>query len=147
VESRFFPLDGRCNPSIERASEDAVRCTAARALLCLEGDARAFEVTGRLYSRQESLTEDEVFALASEVRPRESLEACVRSPETDAKLRDDVAWALEHGITGTPLVLVNGRKGTAYPAFLVAIALAGGDPRHRGFAALPPPRDARAKGG
>ena len=36
------------------------------------------------------------------------------SATTEAKLLDDIAWAVEHDIHGTPLVLVNGRKAPAF---------------------------------
>jgi serine/threonine-protein kinase len=42
------------------------------------------------------------------------------------------------GIKGTPLVLVNGRMVPAFPPFLHAILLAGGDAEHPLFAYLPP---------
>ena len=146
IESRFFPLDGKCNPRIPRATEDGVRCSAARALVCLEGEPRAFEIAGQLYAHQRALTVDEVFALAAPVRGREALAACMDSPATDAKLRSDIDWAEEHGIQGTPLVLVNGRQAASFPAFLYALVLAGGDPAHPAFASLPPPTPVRAGG-
>ena len=43
-------------------------------------------------------------------------------------------------IQGTPLVLVNGKKASPNPAFLLALVLAGGDPQHPAFAALPKPK-------
>lgn len=139
IETRYFPLDGQCNPSIPRASEDGVRCSAARALVCLEGDPRAFEIAGELYARQRGLTNDAILERAGAARGRDALAACMAAPETQAKLLADVAWAEEHGIQGTPLVLVNGREAAGFPQFLYALVLAGGDPAHPAFAALPPP--------
>lgn len=147
VEPRYFPLDGRCNPRIPQASEDGVRCAAARALICLEGEPRAFEIAGGLYARQRSLTEERIFELAAPVRARESLAECMGSPATTEKLLADIEWAQEHGIRGTPLVLVNGREAASFPAFLYALILAGGDPAHPAFASLPPPTPARTAGG
>lgn len=140
IESRYFPLDGQCNPEIPRASGDGVRCTAARALICLAGEPGVFELAGKLYASQRSLSVDKVYELASPLRPRDRLEACVAAPETEATLKGDIAWAVEHGITGTPLVLVNGRKASGFPAFLWALVLAGGNPAHPSFAALPQPK-------
>ena len=142
IESRYFPLDGQCNPQIPRASGDGVRCTAARALICLADAPGSFELAGELYTRQRELSVDKVYELAARLRPRDELEACVASPETEAKLQGDIAWALEHKIGGTPLVLVNGRKASGFPAFLWALVLAGGDPAHPSFASL-----TREKGG
>lgn len=142
IESRYFPLDGKCNQHVSRSSSDGVGCTAARVMICLEGTPGAFEVAGRLYTRQRGLTNDEIFEQAARLKPRAALEACVASPETEAKLQSDIAAAMGHGIRGTPLVLVNGRKGSADPAFLLALVLAGGDPAHPAFASLP-----KAQGG
>jgi serine/threonine-protein kinase len=144
IESRYFPLDGACNRHITQASADGVRCTAARVLICLEGDPGAFELAGELYARQRELDEDLVYELASRLRPREPLAACAASNETEAKLQADIALAEAQGIQGTPLVLVNGRRATGFPAFLWALVLAGGDARHPSFAALP---SAKPKGG
>jgi serine/threonine-protein kinase len=140
IESRYFPLDGACNEHITHASADGVRCTAARVLICLEGDPRAFELAGELYARQRDLTQDAVYSLASRLRPREQLAACAASPETEAKLQADIAFATAQGIQGTPFVLVNGRRATGFPAFLWALVLAGGDAGHPSFAALPSPK-------
>jgi len=142
VESRYFPLDGKCNPNMTRSSAEGVGCTAARVLICLEGEPGAFELAGRLYAQQRGLTNDRIYELAAPLRSRAGLEACVTSPETEAKLQSDIAAAMGHGIQGTPLVLVNGRKANSNPAFLLALVLAGGDPAHPAFAALP-----KAKGG
>ena len=146
IESRYFPLDGQCNPQIPRASEDGVRCAAARALVCLEGDPRAFEIAGELYARQRSLTTDAILERAATVRGRDALAACMAAPETQSKLLADIAWAEEHGIQGTPLVLVNGREASGFPAFLYALVLAGGDPAHPAFAALPAPTPRQTAG-
>jgi hypothetical protein len=70
-------------------------------------------------------------------RPR--LEACVASPETQAKLRADVDLAARYEIDGTPLVLLNGRKGTSFPPFLYAMILTGGRSDHPAFGNLPAP--------
>jgi serine/threonine-protein kinase len=142
VEPRYFPLDGQCNRNIPRASAEGVGCTAARVLICLEESPGAFELAGQIYARQRGLTNDQIYGLAAPIRSRQALEACVASPETDAKLQSDIAAAMGHGIQGTPLVLVNGRKASPNPALLLALVLAGGDPAHPAFAALP-----KAQGG
>ena len=139
IESRYFPLDGNCNPQIPGRSEDGMRCIAARALICLEGDPQIFDYAGRLYRGQQTLTKDRVYEMLEPLRARAELEACVDAPETHAKLRDDIDWAVEQKITGTPLVLVNGRRASAFPPLLYALALASGDAEHPAFATLPPP--------
>jgi len=140
IESRYFPLDGSCNPQIPGTAADGVRCTAARVMICLADAPGAFDLAGELYAHQLELSVDGIYERASRLRPRAELEACAAAPETDAKLKGDIAWAMEHQIRGTPLVLVNGRKASGFPAFLWALVLAGGDPSHASFAALSPPK-------
>jgi hypothetical protein len=64
----------------------------------------------------------------------------VRSPATQARLSEDIAFAARYRPDGTPLVLVNGRKGTSFGPFLYAMALTGGAAEHPAFASLPPAR-------
>jgi serine/threonine-protein kinase len=138
VEPRQFPLDGACNPYI-RQSSDPVRCLAARARICVEGRPGATEYAARLFARRGTLTAAEVYALADGLVSRPRLEACVASPETQAKLRADVDLAARYEIDGTPLVLLNGRKGTSFPPFLYAMILTGGRSDHPAFGNLPAP--------
>ena len=138
IDSHYFPLDGQCNPKIQRASREGVGCVAARALICLEGDPGAFQLASELYTRQRGLTVDQIYERAAPLRSRSALEACVASAETDAKLRSDIEVATKHGIQGTPLVLVNGRQASPRPATLLALILAGGNPSHPAFASLAP---------
>jgi len=137
VEPRQFPLDGECNPMVQRR-DAPVRCLAARAQICLEARPGGSDFAGALFEKQDKLSPETVFALAQPHIPRAELEACLRSPETDAKLRADIDAATRHGIDGTPLVLVNGRKGTSFGPFLYAMVLTQGSPSHPAFDALPP---------
>jgi hypothetical protein len=73
-------------------------------------------------------------------RGRAELDACLKSPETEKKLQADIAWAVEHDIHGTPMLLVGGRKALAFPPLLYVLALTRGSPSHPEFAALPPPK-------
>jgi serine/threonine-protein kinase len=139
LESRQFPLDARCNPAIQmKSSDDGVRCVAARAMICTEKSWMSF--AGVLFENQRRLTTKMVYSLAAPFISRERLEDCVASAETEAKLRDDIAWAQQHDIQGTPLVLVNGREASSSLEFLYAMVLAKANPEHPAFAALPPPR-------
>jgi hypothetical protein len=137
LEARHFPLDSACNAEIEGESTTPVRCLAARASICMEGHSGAFAFAGRIYEHQQGLTEEQVFQVASQWMPREELSACVESPETDAKLQDDVAWATEHGIEGTPMVLLDGRPAAPFGPLLFALILTQGDTTHPIFASLP----------
>ena len=140
IEPRYFPLDGRCNPMLQPADGPPTRCLAAKAMICAAEHPRAFELSGRLFERQRSLTPEDVVTLASTYVPRPDLEACMSSPDTAAKLREDIEWAAAHGIQGTPLVLLDGRALPLNGPMIDALLLAGGDPDHPAFDALPPPQ-------
>jgi len=137
IEPRQFPLDGECNPAVQRA-ELPVRCAAARAQICLEGP-QAMEYSTALFAKQKTLSVEDVLTIGSRFLPRERLSACMSSPQTQAKLADDVAFAMRYDPEGTPLVVVNGRKATAFPALLYALVLTGGASSHPAFDSLPPP--------
>ena len=139
VDARNFPLDGACNPNVQRSSEEAVSCHAARARICFEGNEHAFEYSGRLFSMGQNLSADRIVALAEPYMNPSELRTCMQSDETEAKLQADIDYAMAHGAHGTPLVLVNGRKGTSFGPFLYAMVLTGGSGVHPTFAELPEP--------
>jgi protein-disulfide isomerase len=139
VDSRHFPLDGNCNPYIGRKAESDVRCVAAKAQICMEGSPQAFDFAISLYDHQQELTSEMVRELARPLTDPGELERCIASPETADKLRQDVDYAWQYRPQGTPLVLINGRQGSAFESFLYAVILAGGRPDHPAFASLPPP--------
>jgi serine/threonine-protein kinase len=141
VEARHFPLDGFCNPGVQRKSEDGARCIGALASICFEGDPRGFEATGALFAAR-TQTADAVYEAFKPFRDVAKLKACVGSDETRKKLQDDIAAAMQFDIQGTPLVLVNGREVQPVPPLLYALVLTGGAWQHPAFADLPPPRPA-----
>jgi serine/threonine-protein kinase len=138
VDARQFPLDGRCNPQFENGKGDDVRCVAAAARICMEPTGREPEFTGALFARQKGLTREAVFEIAAPYMPREKLAACVASPSTRAALDQDLAAARGYDSDGTPIVAVNGRRGTSFGPFLYAMILTKGNPEHPAFDALPP---------
>ncbi len=140
LDARHFPLDGRCNPHLRpRDDDDGVRCVAAKALICAEDIGKSFELGGVLFARQRDLTSEQVYELAAPFIDRDTLTQCVSSEATERKLVEDVDYAWLYEPHGTPLVLIDGREGNPFPAFLYAVILAGGDPDHPAFASLPTP--------
>jgi serine/threonine-protein kinase len=139
VDSRHYPLDGRCNANVRPGAGDPVRCVAAFARVCMEKTKSADDFATAIFANQRSLTLERVYELGAPFLSRPLLEACVKSEETQAKVAEDVAFAATHHIEGTPLVLVNGRRGSAFPPFLFSIILSGGRDRHPAFDALPKP--------
>jgi hypothetical protein len=138
VEPRQFPLDAECNP-LMRGGSDPVRCLAAKARICFEGNENAALFARALFQNQKGLRPEQVFSLAAPYRPRRALEACIASPETRDRLADDIALASRTDPDGTPIVLVNGRRGTSFGPFLYAMVLTAGRAEHSAFAGLPPP--------
>ncbi len=135
-----YPLDPSCNSNIHHDESEPLRCLAARVQICAEGKPGAFEFVGSLFENQASLTEQKLWELAQPMGPRAELEACARSPETEAKLQGDIAWAQAHKIRGTPFVLVNGRQAIAFAPLLYVLTLSRGAPSHPAYMALPPPK-------
>ncbi len=138
VDARQFPLDGACNSLVERRETASVRCLAARAALCIPGE-QSWKFSGELFASQEGLTTEKVYAVAGEYLPRRDLEACMASDATRRALEEDVRLARFFDPDGTPIVAVNGRRGTSFGPYLYAMVLTGGELRHPAFASLPPP--------
>lgn len=140
IEARHFPLDGRCNPLIPQ-DRDGLRCLAAKAQICMEGRPEAFDFSSRIFENQQELTPGRIYELAAPYVERSELETCIDSAKTARKLEDDIRYAADRGISGTPLLLFNGRKSPGFGPFLYGMILTGGDPDHPVFDDLPPPRD------
>ncbi len=140
VAPHQYPLDPSCNPNIKLDESEPLRCLAARVQICAEGKPAAFDFAGKLFENQSSLTEPMLWGFAEVLGPRADLEACVRSPDTEKKLQDDIAWAAGQGITGTPLLYVGRRQAIAYPPLLYVLALTRGAPSNPAFVVLPPPQ-------
>lgn len=139
IEARNFPLDAACNPALRGSDGTGIRCLGAKAQICLESAPDFWELRDKLFSEQETLTPERILEIASSgSMKRADLEACLRSPETNQKLSEDIAYAMLFSPQGTPLVLINGREAMAIPSFLLAMALTGANPDSPAFAALPP---------
>ncbi|MEQ8273796.1 MAG: thioredoxin domain-containing protein [Deltaproteobacteria bacterium] len=143
-ESRWFPLDAGCNPSVppELKDETGVRCLAPRVLVCLEDDDNFEKARVAMFKEQQSLTQERVWKIAEEAtgKKQAALKACVGSKATTAKIAEDVEYANQFDVHGTPVVLINGRQATSVPPFLYALILAKGNIDDPGFKSLPPPR-------
>jgi serine/threonine-protein kinase len=141
-EGRHFPLDSECNPNIARSDGSHIACLAAKILICLGGSPKGHQVRTAYFDKQGRLTVDRIWDIAAaDERQRHELESCVDSPETAAMLQDDIDLAMQYHISGTPLVVINGRQAPGYPPFIYAMIIAGGNINAEGFNILPPPRD------
>jgi uncharacterized membrane protein len=141
MEARQFPLDGACNRYVPRRSDNGISCLGARVQLCLESSPRFHQLRHELFENQAKLSTELIWTIALKSGlGRPALESCVSSAETQAKLDEDIAYALKYQLEGTPLVVVNGRKTEPSAAFLLGMILAGGDVNAPLFAKLPAPR-------
>lgn len=143
IEPRVFPLvdDGCVRPG-EKDSVKDVRCTGAKVQICSEDHPLYWDVRKQLFAKQQSLrSSDVVLDIASKVtnRSKDALLACVNSPETQAKLADDLTYARRYNLEGTPLVLLNGRETWPSSGFILGMAVGGGDVNAPWFKKLPPP--------
>ena len=138
VDARQFPLDGRCNPKFDPGKGDDVRCLAAAARICMEPSGREPEFAGALFARQQGLTREAVFEIAAPFMAHAKLAACIASPATRGQLEQDIAAASQYDSDGTPIVAINGRRGTSFGPLLYALILTRGNPEHPAFDGLPP---------
>lgn len=142
VESHHFPLDGLCNASVERKNEmGPVRCAATRAMACLESEPEKLHLAQKLiFENQAGLSEEKLASILKPIANLKDLQACMSSPETQAKLDIDIRAGMANNLEGTPLVLLNGKEAKPFGPVLYALTLTGGVTRTRAFAGLPPPK-------
>lgn len=143
IEPRLFPLvdDGCARPG-EKDSPKDVRCTGAKVQICSEDHPLYWDVRKQLFAAQQSLrSSDMVIDIAAKVtnRSRDALVACINSPETQAKLTDDISYGRRYNLEGTPLVLLNGRETWPSAGFILGMAVSGGDVNAPWFKNLPEP--------
>jgi serine/threonine-protein kinase len=65
------------------------------------------------------------------------------SPDTAARLLEDIRYAMLYHPNGTPTVTVNGRLAPPSGPFLYVLAMTAGNPDAPALAALPPPAHQR----
>lgn len=159
VEPKHYPHDAACNPRIAKAHDPSVRCLAAKALICLERDAKAWSDASLALERPRDLrapnvvgmnmpkthfaplSPERVLETASTSIGRARLDACLSSAATAAKLKEDIDAAAEARIRGPRSVLVNGRRAHAAANVLHVLALTRGAATHPAFRHLPLPEN------
>ncbi|HXX48118.1 MAG TPA: thioredoxin domain-containing protein [Myxococcota bacterium] len=140
LEPHQYPLDPLCNPNVHVPQSQPIRCLAAKVLICAEGKPNEFEFMGDLFRNQSSLNDAMLWKFAAQVGTKADLEACVNTPDTAKKLTDDMKWATDHGIQGTPLLLISGRQAIAFPPLIYVLALSRGAVTSPAYAGLPTPQ-------
>ncbi|HYV48118.1 MAG TPA: vitamin K epoxide reductase family protein [Myxococcaceae bacterium] len=145
IESRQYPLDSDCNHALELAMSDhsGLHCLGAKAQICNEGTPQFEEIQAKLFAAQATLTQEKILEIAgSGAMPREILDRCVKSPETERRLQEDLAYAGQFEPSGTPFVIMNGKvmPPVPLPVFVYLLALADGRADMPAFATLPAPQ-------
>ena len=146
-EARHFPLDSECNPHAQRSDGSGVSCLAAKLQICLalnqsvkSGLTEFNRVRSAMFKEQRTLTRDRIWQIAAaDAKQRKKLEACIKSTQTAKTLREDIDYAIQHKLEGTPLVVINNRKATALPAMIYTMIMVMGRDNDPGFKVLPPP--------
>jgi len=140
VEPRYYPLDGECNPDINGTANNGIRCYAAKLQICTEKHPKFFIMRREFFQNQAQLNQGLMLAIAKRMGiDTDAMVACMKSPETEARLKEDIAYARLHDIQGTPLVLINGRIAPPAPAFILGMVMSGGNADAPWFLKLPPP--------
>ncbi len=137
LEPRYFPLDGECNKTVSQSSGDGVRCLGAKVQICLEGSPQFWELRDELFENQQALGKSLILQIASKGMPLDKLQVCVDSPATQARIDEDVAYAMLFNPQGTPIVVLNGRSTPPVAPFLYGMMMSKGDANTKYFAKLP----------
>jgi serine/threonine-protein kinase len=137
VDARQFPLDGRCNSLLRPGEGDDVRCVAAKLLICAGPTGKESELASALFEKQAGLTGKQTREIAEQFLTRPQIASCLDSSDTRAELERDIAAAARFDSDGTPIVAINGRKGTSFAPFLYVMVLTRGNPNHPAFDGLP----------
>lgn len=105
-----FPLDNACNAEMEHSIHQWA-CMAAKAGICAQGLGDFWGYHDDLFRNQKGLNDKTILDLAEKHGwNRNEFLACIDSPETDARVRRDIASARKIYVTGTPTVILNDRK-------------------------------------
>lgn len=112
-----FPLDGVCNPKIQRKGF-GVTCRLSASILCAPDQDVAWSLHDHIFEHQEdymsmSQTNNVDVKLKEVVEGKvnfEEFQACMDSEETYKKLAENATTADLAGLQGTPTFFVNGKK-------------------------------------
>lgn len=102
-----FPLDGACNPSIQR---QGVSCDMAKAVYCAHKlTEKGWDGHQAMFETEKPQSLDEAMALIKTVTGvgSEDLAACMQSTDTLKEIETQAKLGTEVGVQGTPTVFVN----------------------------------------
>jgi predicted DsbA family dithiol-disulfide isomerase/uncharacterized membrane protein len=105
-----FPLDKSCNHALSHSLHPSA-CLLALGSVCAHKQGRFWEYHDRAFESDfEEAEERDVFRIANDSGlDLETFRACLRSSDSQARLRADIAEARRLNIDATPTVMVDGR--------------------------------------
>ncbi|MBK6605171.1 MAG: thioredoxin domain-containing protein [Leptospiraceae bacterium] len=128
VYYKNFPLDGTCNPLVQRKDPSASSCIAASAALCANKQGKFKEVYTGLYADNENgvrHTISSVKEIANKAGANmQQLQACMGSTEIQNFILAEVKEGEVLNIQSTPSLYINNKAldpGTPNPNFLKAL--------------------------
>ena len=105
---KHFPLDNKCNPSIE-GDFHKFSCEGAYAMICAGRDGKEWAMHDLIFENQRNLKADSFLTFAQELGiSLDAFKTCVNAPETRAIVMQDITEGIKAGINGTPAVYLNG---------------------------------------
>ena len=111
---RHFPLDGNCNPSVERRRAQPSSCWGAQAAICAEGKPYFLDFVHKIFGLQNSrtpITPAVLEGIANQTGADwDRMKSCMSSSSTGLRLRRDIRDAVQLKIEATPSFVVNNRK-------------------------------------
>lgn len=117
---RHYPLDIQCNSAMKRAFHVGA-CDLARAIECGESQGKFWSMHDAVFAHQDvylrnPVTEKAIESLAQAAGANANqLVACFRNQATLGKVKSDIAVGNKIKITGTPTVIINGRRLPGVP--------------------------------
>lgn len=111
VYFKHYPLDQACNPALPRTLHPGA-CSLALGAVCAEQQGRFWEYHDRVFGQQiDKASEADVRRFGQEAGlDPQRFGTCLASPQAQARLQADIAEARGLEVSGTPTLLINGRK-------------------------------------
>ncbi len=111
---RHFPLDGNCNPAVERKREQPSTCWGAQAAICTEGKPYFLDFFHKIYELQNTRTPISPQVLEEIAKKTgadwNQVKNCMSSASTASRLKRDIRDAIQIKINATPSFVVNDHK-------------------------------------
>jgi len=106
-----YPLDPKCNANLKQEFHRGA-CWLALGSLCAQQQGRFWEYHDRVFAREWRGAEraDVVRVAAESGLPGAGFEACLDSPQTLGRLKDEIREAASGGVSATPTVFLNGKR-------------------------------------